>query len=320
MLFYCLSCTVIISTTTLIGCGSRKTIENPTDIVPEELLEIGLIGGTPTEIKKFPFLVSIQKLSIPRCVGSLITASWVLTAAHCLVDLNRKTIFMLDPYEFTLISGRTVMASGTMEGQERSAEMFIIHSRFQRPYLKYDVGVILTTKPFVLGPTTQPVELYTMPPEVITFFPSCTLIGWNTGKHSFDDYEGPDLKPNSMKLEMMELKLMSSAQCKAILRGLISMDSVCTYLEEQCPGQSGSPLICGESLFGIFSWTAGCTNSSLPAIFVRVAKIYIWVHNVTHGQYIESFRKRSSLAEESGRASFNLIYLLNICILPIVYW
>ncbi|XP_045468737.1 serine protease 55-like isoform X2 [Harmonia axyridis] len=179
----------------------------PVDIVPEQTLVNSLKGGTPTDIRRYPFLVSIQKFSIPRCVGSLITDSWVLTAAHCLIDLNRKTIFMLDPVDFIIISGRTIMTSGTMEGQERQAGIFIIHSRFERNSFKYDVGMVETTKPFVLGPSTKTIRMYAMPPEVITFFQSCTLVGWNTGRHSFDDYEVPYLKPNSMKLEKIEMKV-----------------------------------------------------------------------------------------------------------------
>lgn len=89
------------------------------------------------------------------------------------------------------------------------------------------------------------------------------------------------------------------------------MDSVCTYLNDQCPGQSGSPLICGQSLYGVFTWTAGCTNSSFPAVFVRVAKIHIWIHNVTNGQYIESFRRVSSYGE-NHKCFFALIGFLNL--------
>lgn len=147
------------------------------------------------------------------------TDSWVLTSAHCLIDLNRKTTFILDPVDFTVTAGRTVITSGKKEGQERQVKMFVIHSRFKRPQLKYNVGLVQTTAPFILGPYTQPAVLYTMPPEVVTFFSSCNLIGWNSRKHSFDDYEGPEMRPNTMKLEKMEVKLMGLDKCVSILKG-----------------------------------------------------------------------------------------------------
>ncbi|KAL3286463.1 hypothetical protein HHI36_000969 [Cryptolaemus montrouzieri] len=277
------------------------------DIIPENSVKNELRGGSLINIREYPFVVSIQKKLIPRCVGSLISPFWVITAGHCLIDLNKKSTNILDPDDFTVISGRTIMTSSDKDGQERKVEMLVLHSRFQRVYLNYDVGLVKTKDKFTLNYFTQSVKLYSMPSEIKTYFQFCKLIGWEFGNHTLDEPS----EANTKKLKMMNLRTMSFELCKSLLGRLITQDSVCSHLDGKCPGQSGSPLICGDTLYGIFTWTTGCLYPKMPAIFMRVAKIYIWVHNVTDGIYTEAYRKVASNAMKVFEYSA-FLYILQI--------
>lgn len=56
-----------------------------------------IINGTPSEIDKFPFSVSLQVLSESTfthfCGGTLIGNDWILTASHCLDKENFEDIY-----------------------------------------------------------------------------------------------------------------------------------------------------------------------------------------------------------------------------------
>nr|CAD7418620.1 unnamed protein product [Timema cristinae] len=48
-----------------------------------------IVGGKQADILDFPFLVSLQLRDEGHiCGASLINKLWVLTASHCVVDLN----------------------------------------------------------------------------------------------------------------------------------------------------------------------------------------------------------------------------------------
>ncbi len=44
-----------------------------------------IIGGKPTTVQSYPFVVYVQLPDRRNCTGSIIAPKWILTAAHCLV-------------------------------------------------------------------------------------------------------------------------------------------------------------------------------------------------------------------------------------------
>ena len=66
-------------------------IKDLQNIKPNETINSGrIVGGKAITISEAPYQVSLQYRSIHHCGGSIISTSFILTAAHCVYSLNRQ--------------------------------------------------------------------------------------------------------------------------------------------------------------------------------------------------------------------------------------
>jgi len=52
---------------------------------------------------------------------------------------------------------------------------------------------------------------------------------------------------------------------------------------DECPGDSGSPLICDNgapTVYGIVSWGIGCASAGNPGVYVKVASYTNWINGI----------------------------------------
>ena len=73
--------------------------EDPSRRTSGRIREARIIGGEDSEPGQFPYLVSLKYLGVRHfCGGSLISSSWILTAAHCVSGLVMvfKSLLLLD--------------------------------------------------------------------------------------------------------------------------------------------------------------------------------------------------------------------------------
>ncbi|XP_058128007.1 lectizyme-like [Anopheles ziemanni] len=113
------------------------------------------VGGDAQE-NEFPFMVQLQRFWVvsylQQCGGSLITPSWILTAAHC-NDHQPK---------LQVLAGTRVRNDRT-NGQLRAVVRFIPHERYvlDGKTHPYDIALALVETPFqVDGVTVATVELW----------------------------------------------------------------------------------------------------------------------------------------------------------------
>ncbi|CAH0731506.1 unnamed protein product, partial [Brenthis ino] len=230
--------------------------------------ESRIVGGTPTTIEDFPYIVAIvyhyprPNIHIQRCVGSLVSSWHVLTTAFCFTgaDVNNMLIR----------AGSTNSMSGGVES--RIAEV-IKHPNYVETPRSADIAVVRVTEPFRISDSIN--VLFIPPPG--TFLPDGMLtkvVSWG-----FESESGPQLET----LKTVNLIKLPFADCQKIFEGAqnVTIDEamLCASAPGKgiCRGDSGAPMVHNSVLIGLSSFFKVCDSDDYPDVFTRIDSYTDWI-------------------------------------------
>ncbi|NXA71616.1 PRS55 protease, partial [Thryothorus ludovicianus] len=104
--------------------------------------------GTAVEPGEFPWLVSIRSHGQHICGGSIISALWILTAAHCFADKL--------PPDLTVAVGG---ADLSLPLEEYNPDSLILHEEFNSTSLQNDIALIQLSNPIEFSKEKTPICL-----------------------------------------------------------------------------------------------------------------------------------------------------------------
>lgn len=226
-----------------------------------------IVGGSPAALSQIPHQVSLQGIDGHFCGGSILTASAIVTAAHCFDST--------DPTGIIVRAG--VLNRSDTGGQDRAASAIIVNPGFAATQTG-DVAIVQLASPLTLNANVATIALAT----AADFVPGGIGIvsGWGSISES-----GPD----SASLLFAQVTMLDDVTCLNSLLAddasetLSALDELCASSSpgDSCYGDSGGPLTVatasGNRLIGIVSRGVTCGPPS-PGVYAEVATWTGWIN------------------------------------------
>lgn len=259
--------------------SARAAFDDP--LVPADPT---IVGGQVVVPGAWPWHAAVMIDNWYNCGGSLIEQDWIVTAAHCVLDMDDQ---LIDRGRMQVRLGEFDLDHNDGTEQTFNVHQIIVHPAFDRPSLDHDIALIQLSSPATYDSWVRPIR------PAPTNWPCladkmAVATGWGAL------YSGG---PSPSKLQQVSVPILTNSQCEAWYdeavapSDWITDNMICAGYQEggkdACQGDSGGPLVVpglGDQwlLVGITSWGNGCAGEMRPGVYTRLSRYDGWITDHTN--------------------------------------
>ena len=194
-----------------------------------------ILGGIEAKPGDWPWMVALLRadrkdiFNAQYCSGVLIDATWVLTAAHCVVDRSTSAVELaVGAYDLSRFSGPRI-----------SAKRLIVHPDYNTTNYQNDIALIEMTQAANLPTITlfSGLSKDGTPSDLIGIM--LTAIGWGMA-------DGAEYWYYPKVLRQVDLPVLPDSYCNKIYHTTLGSGQLCAgyYVgKDVCNGDSGGPVV-----------------------------------------------------------------------------
>ncbi len=234
-----------------------------------------IIGGVPSGASENPWQVLLLINDRSLCGGSLISRTWIITAAHCMKDANASGV--------KAWAGISALSERS-EQNRLPASRVIVHPQYDAATLANDVALIELSSPWVPSASQRVIALPVAqdPATWPAIGTAATVSGWG--------YLGSK-GPSSTVLHRAPVHVLSAPDgtCGSYGASYRPGNHLCagesTGGFDTCQGDSGGPLVIDVGgvpvLAGVTSAGNECALANYPGLYTRVTSHLPWIRDTT---------------------------------------
>ncbi|KPA19454.1 secreted protein containing Peptidase S1 and S6, chymotrypsin/Hap domain protein [Candidatus Magnetomorum sp. HK-1] len=225
-----------------------------------------IVGGEPTS-NRWQFMAALIDSSTesvePFCGATLVSNSWIITAAHCLENQTTDSILVF-------------IGSNDLNSEEAlriPIKQMIIHPGYHSDTVDSDLALLELSE----SVTNYP-PLSILPENIETKGLDAIIMGWGqTGEY----LAGSDI------LLQATVPVASNEACRSVFGNVITENMICagelSSKKDSCYGDSGGPLVVYTNgnyyLAGIVSWGEGCARNGSYGVYTRVSEFHSFIYD-----------------------------------------
>lgn len=257
----------------IVWCRRNTCSRTPCGTNAREFDQHRVVGGRPADPNEWPWLAAlVYPEGDSFCGGTLISDTYVITAAHCVVGQKKADIQVkLGEYDFAV--------EGETNDRAYAIENIKMHESYSTETQDNDIAIIKLAAPSTINKSVWPICL--PPPQKEFTNERAFVVGWGT------IYYGGQ---SSDTLLEANIRVWDTNVCKANyakVRKPLTDSMMCAGDDKKdaCQGDSGGPLNCKDpvtgrwQLCGVVSWGLFCAEPEYPGVYTTVNKFLPWIRD-----------------------------------------
>ncbi|XP_011642170.1 serine protease persephone-like isoform X1 [Pogonomyrmex barbatus] len=281
-----------------IGTDSKVREVDDDDDDDTRSVQYNIYGGTLSESGEFPYMVALGYENEDKddddsdaikytCGGTLISSRYVLTAAHCVNNVQEKV-----PIEVR-VGSEDLRNVG--DAQRIRISNIITHPQYKRSVNYNDVAILKLSTPVRVASNVRPICIQTKSLDTMNIQSNTKfiVIGWGATDLG-EEGSTKLMKTPGLRLIDRESCAKSFTGFGKLPRGLENMlcalDTNVTRRADTCHGDSGGPLLMlvgsSHSIIGVTAFGQSCGGST-PGVYTAIYSYLEWIEEEVWPEMID---------------------------------